>query len=151
MPQILLKRGTTTPTSLSVGEAAWDSTNKALFVGVTGGVAMVNRRYNADLHGEIESPVNMNVALMTYVPYSATTIRLSAILGGGTCSVRLRRNSTSLGSAVTNITSSAVTSVDYTSVGVIGGDRLWLDITAASNCTNLRFSVLWDLVTQGAA
>lgn len=142
---IRLKRGTTTPTSLVVGEPAWDSTNGNLFVGGDSAIVHVNRRWNSDIHGEIESPVNMNISLGARLPFSASSIKLSAILGGGTCSVRLRRNSTSLGTAATSITSSSVTTVDYTSVAVVSGDRLWLDVTNSSNCTNLRFSVAFDV------
>ncbi|MGA0186430.1 MAG: hypothetical protein ACO3LA_07985, partial [Ilumatobacteraceae bacterium] len=97
-----------------------------------------------------DTVLDQSICLATYLDGSADVVSIAARTQSGTCSVRLRRNSTALGSAASSVSSSARTIVDYDPASLVGGDELWLDITASSNVVGFRFSVWFDSPYESA-
>lgn len=151
MPQIQVKRGTGTPSSLAAGELALDTSSGKLWIGNGTGIVTVGSSRLGAINGDLDTVLDQSICLATYLDGSASDVSLAARTQSGTCLVRLRRNSTSLGSGTTSVGSSARAVVDYSSASLIAGDELWLDITSTTNVVGFRFSVWFDAPTQGTA
>lgn len=149
MPPIRIRRGTTAPVSLLYGELGWDAAASRLYIGNSAGVPeLVNRQRIAAIHGDLDTVMDQSISLATYIDGPANYISLAARTQSGTCLVRLRRNTTSLGTSTTSVGPSARAVIDYWDGSLIKGDELWLDITSTTNVVGFRFSVWFDSPDQ---
>ena len=148
MATIRIKRGSGTPSSLAAGELALDTATNAVWVGNGTGIVTVGSSRLGAIAGDLDTVLDQSICLATYLDGSASDVSLAARTQSGTCLVRLRRNSTSLGNGTTSVAANSRAVVDYSSASLIAGDELWLDITSTSNVVGFRFSVWFDAPTQ---
>lgn len=126
--------------STSATNAATSATNAANSASSAAtNAALVTGAIKFPMPGLIELPQATTYTICLNFPFAGTLNQVDYILGAGTCSVQLKKNTTNVGAngAVTT----TLTTVSLSNTAIAAGDKVYLVVTSPSAAANLSYTV----------
>ena len=95
------------------------------------------------ISGIIEAPVNKDYVLILTLPWDATIQAFAAQSTSGTCTAKLKINSTDITGSSLSVNSSGASSGSLSSNDAGAGDKLVLNIASSSSCVDMAFVIYY--------